>query len=54
VKYWSVTLKEEYRLMAYENRVLRKTSGSKMVELSGDNCVTDYRASYFTLFSEQS
>jgi hypothetical protein len=33
---WSLTLREEYRLSVSENRVLRKTLGSKMKEVKGD------------------
>jgi hypothetical protein len=33
---WSLTLKEEHRLRAFENRVLRRTFGPKRVEEKGE------------------
>jgi hypothetical protein len=33
---WSLTLKEERRLRVFENRVLRKTSGPKRDEVTGN------------------
>jgi hypothetical protein len=33
---WSLTLREEYRLRVFENRVLRGTFESKMEEVAGD------------------
>jgi hypothetical protein len=32
---WSLTLREERRLMVFENRVLRKTFGPKRDEVTG-------------------
>jgi hypothetical protein len=33
---WSLTLREEHRLKAFENRVLRRTFGSKRDEVTGE------------------
>jgi hypothetical protein len=33
---WSLTLREEYRLRVFENRVLRKVLGPKGDEMTGD------------------
>jgi hypothetical protein len=33
---WSLTLREEHRLRAFENRVLRRISGSKRDEVTGE------------------
>jgi hypothetical protein len=33
---WSLSLKDEYRLMVFENMVLRKTFGSKRDEVTGE------------------
>jgi len=33
---WSVTLREEHRLMVFENRVLRDKCGAKREEIAGD------------------
>jgi hypothetical protein len=35
-KTWSLTLREEYRLRVFENRVLRKISGPKRDEVMGE------------------
>ena len=35
VKTWSLTLKEERRLMVFENRVLRRVFGPKRDEMTG-------------------
>jgi hypothetical protein len=32
---WSLTLKEEYRLRAFENRVLRRIFGRKREDVTG-------------------
>jgi hypothetical protein len=32
---WSLTLREEYRLKVFENRMLRRIFGPKMEELDG-------------------
>jgi hypothetical protein len=34
-KTWSLTLREEHRLRVFEKRVLRRTSGPKMDEMTG-------------------
>jgi hypothetical protein len=33
---WSLTLREDHRLRAFENRVLRRISGPKMDEVTGE------------------
>ena len=33
---WSLTLREEHRLRAFENRVLRRIFGPKRVEIKGE------------------
>jgi len=33
---WSLTLREEYRLRVYENRVLRRIFGPKWEEVTGE------------------
>jgi hypothetical protein len=33
---WSIALREEHKLRAFENRVLRKTSGPKRDKVKGD------------------
>jgi hypothetical protein len=33
---WSLTLREEHRLRAFENRVLRRIFGTKTDEVTGD------------------
>jgi hypothetical protein len=33
---WSPTLREEYRLKSFENRVLKRISGLKIDEIIGD------------------
>jgi hypothetical protein len=33
---WSLTLREEHRLRAFENRVLRRIFGAKMDEVTGE------------------
>jgi hypothetical protein len=33
---WSLTVREEHRLRAFHNRVLRRISGSKRDEITGD------------------
>jgi hypothetical protein len=33
---WSLILREEHRLRVFENRVLRKTFGPKMDEVTGE------------------
>jgi hypothetical protein len=33
---WSLTLKEDHRLRVFDNRVLRRTFGSKRDEVTGD------------------
>jgi hypothetical protein len=33
---WSLTLREEHRLRVFENRVLRRIFGPKMVEVTGE------------------
>jgi hypothetical protein len=33
---WSLTLREEYRLRVFENRMLRRIFGPKRVEVTGD------------------
>jgi hypothetical protein len=33
---WSLTLREEHRLMVFENRVLRRIFGPKRIEMVGD------------------
>ena len=33
---WSLTLREEHKLRVFENRVLRKMSGSKKDEVTGE------------------
>jgi hypothetical protein len=33
---WSLTLSEEHRLRVFENRVLRRISGPKRVEITGE------------------
>jgi hypothetical protein len=33
---WSLTLREEHRLRVFENRVLRRTFGSRRAEVTGD------------------
>ena len=33
---WSLTLREEHRLMVFENKVLRKIFGAKKDEITGD------------------
>jgi hypothetical protein len=33
---WSLTLSEEHRLRVFENRVLRRISGPKRVEVTGE------------------
>jgi hypothetical protein len=39
-KTWSLTLREEYRLRMFDNRVLRKTFMSvRKEEETGENCV---------------
>jgi hypothetical protein len=35
-KTWSLTLREEHRLRVFENRVLRRISGSKRDEVTGE------------------
>jgi hypothetical protein len=35
-KTWSLSLREEYRLLVFENRVLRKIFGSKRDEVTGE------------------
>jgi hypothetical protein len=35
-KTWSLTLREEQRLMVFENRVLRKTFGPRRDEVTGE------------------
>jgi hypothetical protein len=39
---WSLTLREEYRLRGFENRVLRRLFGPKRDEVtgSGEDCIT--------------
>jgi hypothetical protein len=34
---WSLTLRKEHRLGAFENRVLRRIFGTKRVEIPGDS-----------------
>jgi hypothetical protein len=36
-KTWSLTLKEEHRLMVFENRVLRRIFGLKRDDVTGDS-----------------
>jgi hypothetical protein len=36
---WSLTLREEHRLRAFENRVLRRIFGSKRDDVIGENCI---------------
>jgi len=35
-KTWSLTLRDEYRLRVFQNRVLRKIFGHKMDEVTGE------------------
>ena len=44
---WSLTLREERRLMVFENKVLRRIFGPRRDEVTGDKCfvlLTQYRA----------
>jgi hypothetical protein len=35
---WSLTLREEYRLSVFQDRVLRRIFGSKGVDVTTENC----------------
>jgi hypothetical protein len=37
---WSLTLREEHRLMVFENRLLRRIFGPKRDEVSGSGKIT--------------
>jgi hypothetical protein len=37
---WSPTLREERRLMVFENKVLRRIFRPKRDEVTGENCIT--------------
>jgi hypothetical protein len=47
---WSLTLREEHRLVAFENSVLRRTFGPKRDEVTGE--WRKRRASLFVLFAK--
>ena len=46
---WSLTLREEYRLRGFENRVLRRLFGPKRDEVTGSG--EDYITRSFMLFT---